>query len=76
MRASNAESRGGRKHGYIDGTRRSGYDDAVSAASFGPRVTMTLAPVQRQNDGAADYGSSGDGQEMWNMVASLLGSET
>lgn len=80
MRASNDESRAGRKHSIHGSARRcgggGGYDGTVSAASLGPRVTMTLAPAPRQNDGAADVGSSGDGQEMWNMVASLLGSET
>lgn len=76
MRASNAESRAGRKRSGTHGTRSGGYDGAVSAVSLGHRVTMTLAPpAQRQSDGAADVGSSGDGQEMWNMVASLLGSE-
>lgn len=67
MHAPNAESRGGGRKHY--GTPQS--YDAASADFAEQSVTVTMA---RSECGAV--GDWGDGQKMWNLVASLLGSET
>ncbi|KAH6925478.1 hypothetical protein HPB50_005727 [Hyalomma asiaticum] len=69
MRVPNAESRGG-------GRKRHGAPwsyDAAASADFARKPSVAVTMAQCECSAVGDWG---DGQKMWNFVASLLGSDT
>lgn len=69
MHVPDAESHGG-------GRKRRGAPrgyDAAASADFDAETSLAVTMAQCECGAAGDWG---DGQKMWNLVASLLGSET